>query len=513
MILRRVAAILAVAVLVALACASLLPTEARVGGGERYSGGGGGESFGGGDGIDAGLVYLLARLIARNPLVGIPILIVVLVVLHRMRGGGMFAASGPVIVHGNPPGVPAPGAGPRARGDPADLAALRADDPNFSEPLFLDLARRVYVLAQACRGHGATEPLRPYVASQASEALFREREGLERVSDAIVGSSRIALCRREGSSFVLEVAFEANVEEVRAGHERRLLCRERWAFRRAAGVLSPGPERMRALSCAGCGSTLEPRPDGTCPNCGGARTGGRTQWEVARIVASDRRTLTPPERPGGGGVEAGTDRPTAVDPGLPAARRRFEARHPDHDWVAFDRFAREAFLALQRAWSSGRWKDARRFASDALFQTIRFDLDRNRAFGWTNRIEEPEVTRVDLARIDVDAYLESITVRIFAHMRDWTEDAEGRVVAGSRDRPTVFSEYWTFLRSAGGAGARTTTSGDARSCPSCGAPVDDEGQALLCPYCGSHLFAGAHDWVVSRIEQDESTVAASLLIE
>ncbi|MEM9490626.1 MAG: hypothetical protein AAGC55_15880, partial [Myxococcota bacterium] len=43
-----------------------------------------------------------------------------------------------------------------------------------------------------------------------------------------------------------------------------------------------------------------------------------------------------------------------------------------------------------------------------------------------------------------------------------------------------------------------------RACPSCGAPLDQVNMAGTCEYCGSHLTSGEFDWVLSKIEQDDS---------
>ena len=47
------------------------------------------------------------------------------------------------------------------------------------------------------------------------------------------------------------------------------------------------------------------------------------------------------------------------------------------------------------------------------------------------------------------------------------------------------------------------SSGQAFPCPSCGAPLDLT-MAGNCERCGIHLTLGEFDWVLSKIEQDES---------
>ena len=50
---------------------------------------------------------------------------------------------------------------------------------------------------------------------------------------------------------------------------------------------------------------------------------------------------------------------------------------------------------------------------------------------------------------------------------------------------------------------RTEKAYDATQCPSCGAPIKLN-QAGKCEYCGTVVTGGNFDWVLSRIEQDES---------
>jgi hypothetical protein len=99
-------------------------------------------------------------------------------------------------------------------------------------------------------------------------------------------------------------------------------------------------------------------------------------------------------------------------------------------------------------------------------------------------------------RIDTDAFYEAITVRLYAHGRDSTQDENGRVVAGSATAMRAWSEYWTLVRTRAAATSGTMT------CPNCGAKVA-AGATGICAYCGGKLHAATFDWLLSRIEQDE----------
>lgn len=488
---RRAAAVVALAAALSLSVSAL----ARVGGGGGYSGGGGGGE--GGDGGDAGLIFALIRLLLwlvfAHPVIGIPLVIVTVIVVSKMARAGAFSRG----VGENSTVISRPAA---ARRGPVNLTPVRSTDPFFSEPVFIDFAQLVYARAQELRGAGNREPLETWMAKEAIEKLFADRVNLTSVSEVVFGATRIVNTSTEAGFVRIDVEFETNLNELRGGTGAQLLCTERWSFRRKAGVRSPAPERMRALGCAGCGSTLEPKTDGTCASCGSPRRGGATQWEVGAIPFANRRPLTPPEQAvdEGGGVERGTKSETVRDPRLSATKREFDGRNPDHSWPGFEERVRTTFLSLQEAWSRREWERARPLESDALFQTHRFWMERYAAFSLVNRVEQVAVTRVAVAKIEVDAFYEAITVRIFAQALDWTEDASGKVVGGSKTSPRAFSEYWTFLRAIPGSVAAPS------NCPSCGAALTPGGGATVCASCGGKLVGGGFDWVASRIEQDDA---------
>jgi hypothetical protein len=77
--------------------------------------------------------------------------------------------------------------------------------------------------------------------------------------------------------------------------------------------------------------------------------------------------------------------------------------------------------------------------------------------------------------------------------------ATGERVSGNPNRERAYSEYWTLLRGAAVRGAPRTD----KSCPNCGATLEVN-MAGECAHCGSKVASGDFDWVLSRIEQDDS---------
>jgi hypothetical protein len=479
--------------------------EARVGGGQNYSGGsssgsGGGGFSGGSSGGGGDLSGLLFWLLVKHPAIGVPVVIVVIAVVvvkkYSETQGGFGRSPVPTsrVVRRD---------APRGRSD-AGIVAIQQRDPGFSEVLLVDFFQLLYVRGRKLGVPGADRgPLRPWFTDQAQGQLQLGRR-LSSVDDVVFGAVRAIGVLQVKNQDRLTIEVEANlIATATDGSPRHVLRRERWVLARAAGVTSPGPDRMRALGCAACGAVEEPRPTGECPACGQPRLGGALQWIVDEVRILEDRNLGATEVHLGGGIEPGYHRPDVLDPELALHKREFLTRHPDHEWRAFEARVERTFRALQAAWSAGSFASTRALQSDNLFQVHRFWLDRYARDGLRNRLEDVEVQCVRLVRIGRDAWYETVVVRIFAQMRDWTERVDsGELVGGSKTDPRVFSEYWTFVRAIGAQDRAADH--DEGECPACGAPLDKLSMAGVCGYCEAKITTGDFDWVLSRIEQDEA---------
>jgi hypothetical protein len=474
---------------------------ARVGGGHSYSGGsrssGGGRSGGG----DGDIIWLLIWLCIEHPVIGIPaviIFIIFVIIRAKLRSGG----GSPQRRIANRPRPVTPKGRSRPQGRPS-RAVLKAD-PNFSEPLFIDFFQLVYARGRRLAHAASTEPLLPYFLPDTLETLASGARQGRTVQDVIFGATRIESVKVGGKWIRVVVWCETNTVEASAeGATVQRLRKERWTLKRKVGVLSPGPERMRALSCPACGSTMEPSTDGRCPNCDTIRTGGEVQWVVAGINVVSDRPLSAPELHLGGGVEPGTNFPTITDPDLPVRYRALVGRHPDWSKADFANRVKVVFSTLQSAWSDQRWEQARAYQTDDLFQIHRFWMERYKRGGLVNRLADVKILKVEMAKIDQDAWYESITVRVWASMHDWTEQiSDGKVVGGSKTESRTFTEYWTFIRAVGAESREAAH--DLAHCPSCGGPLDQVSMAGVCGYCDSKITGGDFDWVLSRIEQDDA---------
>jgi len=103
-------------------------------------------------------------------------------------------------------------------------------------------------------------------------------------------------------------------------------------------------------------------------------------------------------------------------------------------------------------------------------------------------------------KIKEDAFYNSITLRIWAQGYDYTVNQAGKIVAGSKNNLRRWSEYWTFIRN---RTAKPHEERGALNCPNCGASLKVNA-AGICEFCGGKITSGDFDWVLSKIEQDES---------
>jgi predicted lipid-binding transport protein (Tim44 family) len=474
---------------------------ARPGGGDSYSGGGGhggGGSGGSGGSGDAAvlfeLIYQLLRLCFHYPKIGLPIVAILI-------GAWIWGAW---VKHKNKDwlsGPPVELAKPIATAD--DLRRL---DPDFSMIVFEDFVYRLYATAHGARGRrgaldapravprprGARRPGQPTPDRSAGHRRGGRRDAHLRCVGA---DPRPA--RRRGRSAV--------------PHRRRvrgqLHRRHQQAVRGRA--LAPASSRDRADQAA------ERGPDLHLPELRRAVGHRRRRRRPAlRVVRRGRRQR--PLRLGGRGHRAA---PRAQQPARPD-RRGAGARHVLADLPR--RPGRRRLAAPDRrrsgdrrdlalgppasrlpvvndAWTAGDVAAIRTVTTDGMADYLSYWLDAYRAAGLRNVLEDMRITHQVPAKITRDRYYDAITIRIWGTGKDYVVGADGSHVRGSRHRERAYSEYWTLVRSAARRGPPRADG----ACSNCGAPLTITA-AGACGHCGTHVTAGEFDWVLSKIEQDDS---------
>jgi hypothetical protein len=501
--------------------------HARVGGGHSYSGGGhsysgghsgggfGGGSYGGGYGSsysrsssdDLSFIFEIFRLFiylnVHLPYVGIPLDLFIIWVLYAY----FFREQSELSMSSSSQDQAAYTEnlvrGIQTRKARNALNRLRLEtDPNFSTILFEDYCYALFAQVHTLRGKRKLSDLSDRLSDDAIQNFLSLAPHVREVKDIIIGSSRIASAEEtiiNGETFTrVTFEFQANYTETTIeGGTQSYYSDEYWTLVRKKGVLSRPPEKIRQITCPACGAPPEKNPDGTCPNCGRLIRSGEFDWYVVSVRA-DRSTRPPVLT--STTEETGTSIPTLTDPDLAKWIIELPKLQEGFSWERFDERTLFVFNQLQKAWTERNWEYARPYETDGLFQTHAYWINEYRKQGLINVLDQIQVQQVVPARIDADKYYFSVTVRIFAQMLDYTKNEKG-VVCGNPKKPRVFSEYWTLIRS---RQAPSSKPGD-RNCPSCGAPLKVN-MAGNCEYCHAKITSGEFDWVLSKIEQDESYI-------
>ncbi len=103
-------------------------------------------------------------------------------------------------------------------------------------------------------------------------------------------------------------------------------------------------------------------------------------------------------------------------------------------WRTFQKeVVQDFFLAIYDAWSRQEWQEVRHLISDRLFESNQFWIDEYKSQNLVNRLERIQILQMDLARIDLDKFYESFTVRIFASCLDYVETKDGKLIGGNKE--------------------------------------------------------------------------------
>jgi len=508
---RRILAACVTLAVFGLALAAL----ARPGGGNTYSGSSSGSSgsSGSGGGDFAGvLIEIGLWLCIEHPTIGVPLVVVGCVMFVAVRvfnkpgkAWDSAAAATPVYSHSHshfqPPVAPVPAMHnvpqPRSRDELlAALERIRERDPEFSLVLFEDFLYSLYAEVQAARGNGTLAMLAPYLADSAHQGLVRGHA--TRVEAVVIGSLRYVDVQVAPNDprIRVHVEFQANYTEIEGGQPCTYYVVETWYLSRSATARSRPPKRAKVIGCPNCGAPLDRIVNATCGYCQAVVSTGDFDWRIEFVSVSVKERRPPALT--SNVEERGTLRPTVVAFNANQRFGELAQRDPAVSPQALRARVELIFSALQAGWNNHNLLLARGFLSDRSFETLGYWLEAYSRAGLRNVTERARVEGFELSRVLNDKYYDSVTVRVFARGLDYTLNASGQVISGSRSNERPYSEYWTLIRGSAVRGAPRLDP----SCPSCGAPLNIT-MAGNCNYCRAEVTSGNFDWVLSRIEQDD----------
>jgi hypothetical protein len=496
---RRFAWLLCAIFLFALSVS--LAAMARPGGGQAYSGashstssyhGGGGSSGGGGD--SSGLILQLIILCFEHPAIGVPLVVIIVLFLviksvasSKLQGWSTTTAEQVQAVT-------------RVEQDAqvsrGAIDAIRGIDPGFSLVSFEDFGYMLYAAVERARATGP-QAIAAYLSPSVAQSLVDPQIG--DVQGIVIGAMRyVRFSGVQASMIEIEIEIESNyVELLRNGGSRRYYAVDRMTLARSPSAKSRPYARSHTLDCPNCGAPLESVRGTQCSYCQQNVGFGRFDWMVKSLVSVTRETRGPLLT--SDVAETGTDLPTIVDRGAQARFGELQQKDPALSWPALQGRIGLIFNELQVAWSGRDPLRIRPYVSDNLFQSMYYWIDLYTQARCRNVNENAAIMRIDLANVLADAHFDAITLRVFASGLDYTISDDGKLLSGNRHRPRTYSEYWTVIRGSARRGAPRQDP----NCPNCGAPLKI-GMGGQCEYCRVKVTSGDFDWVLSRIEQDES---------
>lgn len=386
------------------------------------------------------------------------------------------------------------------------IESLKKRDPGFSQVLFLDFVSSIYHKYYAFQGKKHLKDLKPFLSEEVEGELAHELEkGNITHTEIVIGAMHVIDVLDLDDVDGIAVDIEANYTKNLGNKSTRFIVQERWLFNRNKQVKSATPDKLQKLSCPNCGAPANFTDNGQCNYCSTEIKLGEMQWFVKKRAVLRRETFQV-KGLGTYAQERGTDLPTIYQPTVEKWKAQFALNHQltdfDSYWPTFsENVVRKFFMAIYDAWTRQQWMDVRHLVSDRLFESNNFWIEEYKKQGLINQLEDIKIHQIQLARVDLDTYYESFTVRIFASSLDYVTNTNGKVIGGSSKKPRRYSEYWTFIRRTGVE--KPESEYDLTSCPSCGAGTDKMGQTAECGYCGSKISTGEYYWVLTMITQDE----------
>jgi predicted lipid-binding transport protein (Tim44 family) len=399
------------------------------------------------------------------------------------------------------------GNGLARRALPPAVDAIRALDPGFEMESFLQRAEMTFFLVKRGVQKNDAAAIRPYlndgvfaaVSQNIAQTKTQHRhtllESLNVRGLAIEGAD----CSAQGQS--LQVHFDlvyrskmlddSNAVVSDEGEDRRHA--ERWTFTRSATARTPLSGGVTAAKCPACGAELRLDLNGTCAHCKASVTNGSVDWVVSEVAPAEYAGYSPESA-------LGFAAPTVAE-GIAT----LSSADKDFAMAAFAARVKTAFLALQDAWCKQSLDAGRAFMSPGAYFAWSAQLETMASEGRRNMMENLVVRNIEPIRVIHGRVFDDLTVRITAEASDFDVDSSGKLVFGDHTvRP--FREDWTFQRSVGVATLNKPGTLE-NTCPSCGAPLALT-QIGECRYCKAAVTSGKFDWVVSRIEQEDTAGAA-----
>jgi len=473
----------ALAVIAVLALAAVV--DARPGGGHSSSGGGrsssssrsssgGGYRSGGGGGGSIGGAG------AASLLVVIVIIVIIAAAASAAKKASTDWSSG-AISYTEPPRPP------------PDLSPLQVRDPDLSQAVLEDFVFQLFSTAHRGRDNAdALAALAPYLSDDAIAHLAVRGKAPSQIVIGTLSILDFQPATQADANDRIRVRVEATLHSASPTYVVEI-----WSLVRAATATSKPPSTTYSWPCPNCGAPWQGKGDRICQHCGETMQTGKFDWTVAGIqVMSQKPALASLT---GTVEEYGNDLPTVFRADAALKMQAVTADDPQVTFEAVRARVALVYARLNEGWNASNLAPVRGLTTTPLRDYLQYWLDEYRRQGLQNRLDNAKIEYIELSKIIRDRHFDAITMRVRAGGNDFTVNQSGKVVGGSQTFFRRYTEYWTFLRSSSRRGPVNNTP----SCPSCGAAlsISDAGQ---CTFCDAMVENGSFDWILSKIEQDDT---------
>lgn len=181
----------------------------------------------------------------------------------------------------------------------ADLSALLASDPEFSQQAFLEHVSNLYVRLQNAWQKKSLEPVRPYFSGALYARLERQVQRYidERQTNYVeriaVLAADIVDYRSDQTNDILTVLLKTRINDyvrddatgkiLRGSDTRELFMTYEWTLIRAKGVKTEALEGVERDACPACGAPINLNHTAKCEYCGNVITADDYGWVLNEI--------------------------------------------------------------------------------------------------------------------------------------------------------------------------------------------------------------------------------------
>ena len=462
--------------------------HARAGGGHSFSGGhssGGSHVGGGGGGADIGyLLYLYFRMVARHPLIGLPMTCFLAYVAYRIysasQDSAMFTSDERISET-----ISRGAAAQQQDRKRANLERLKARDADFDEAAFLMRASAAFGKIQDAWSRQQMDAARAFVSDGVMErfSIQIEMQKADRIRNHMGGvkvlDARILEVESDAHFDAVHVIFRASAIDtdvslddgsvVRGNQQRPEEFEEVWSFLRRPGAKTLKKPGLVEGFCPSCGAPLELADAAQCAACKSWVNSGQYDWVLAEITQLSEWAVR----------GAGENVPgfKMMADGDPAINVEF-----------LEDRASVVFWRWQQALSQGSGAELRGAATDELCALI--DAQ---ARGRTEFYRDASVGAVEVLALEPGETMDRAHVSVlWSGLRASVKD--GKTAAGEQ----VLRQHVVILSRKSGVATDARSGLRSLRCAACGAPPSSR-EIARCEYCQAPFNDGSRQWVATSI--------------